>query len=73
MLFRGSKTLELAQADGCFLIRSFFNLLRRHQLDVAAAVRQPHTESTRRHYAAEHPADIAVIAFRMEPGLRWTC
>lgn len=41
--------------------------LHRRQLDVAAAVRQPRTEIARRHYAAEHRAEIAVIAFRMEP------
>ncbi len=51
--------------------RSPLQIVRdRHQLDVAAAVRQPHTEITRRQYAAEHRAEIAVIAFRMEPGLR---
>ena len=39
--------------------------LHRRQLDVAAAVRQPRTGIARRHYAAEHRAEIAVIAFRM--------
>ena len=36
------------------------------QLDVAATVRQPLTGTARRHYAAEHRAEIEVTAFRNE-------